>query len=165
MTVLAVLQYILSVMIVLSAVYVVLSGNLVRAAFALFFTLFAVAGFYLTLKAELIAGFQILVYVGGILIIILFGIMLTPEYFKIRVFSEPVRIFPAAIISLILFFAVYVVGYEMFYIMNTAEQPYTGTYDIGVMLLSNYILPFEAASLVLLVVLIGAAVLSRREVK
>ena len=63
-----------------SATYVVSSKNLVRSAVALFFTLFSIAGLYILLYADFVAGAQIMIYVGGILVLIIFGeIVVTPS--------------------------------------------------------------------------------------
>ena len=62
---------------IISAGFVVLNNQLIYSAVALLFTLFGVAGIYVFLWADFIAGIQILVYVGGILVLVIFGIMLT----------------------------------------------------------------------------------------
>lgn len=160
------LQLVLSVCIVISALYVVFARNLVRAAFGLFFVLFAVAGMYLLMGADLLAGFQLLVYVGGILILILFGVMLTEKYFNVKVFLETNRLVTGIIISLILFLIIAIAGYEIFSVITThGQKEYVDTEKIGLTLLTYYLFPFEFASLTLLLVIIGAGLLSRREVK
>ena len=67
----------LTLMTLLSAFFVVTSSNLVRSAVALLFTLFGTAGLYIYLYADFIAATQIVIYVGGILVLIIFGVMLT----------------------------------------------------------------------------------------
>ena len=64
---------------VISAAFVVLNNQLLYAAIGLLFTLFGVAGLYVFLWADFIAGVQLLVYIGGILVLIIFGIMLTNQ--------------------------------------------------------------------------------------
>lgn len=165
MSILTIIQSILSLLIVISALYVVLSRNIVRAAFSLFFVLFLVAGIYLTLQADLIAAFQVLIYVGGVLILILFGVMLTQKYFNIKVFGEPKRIVSGLLLSFFVFLILAIAGYEIFTVVPHVSQEYLKIETIGLTLLSYYIFPFEFASLTLLLVIIGAAVLSRREVR
>ena len=67
----------ISALTLISAVFVVINNQLIYSAIALLFTLFGVAGLYVFLWADFIAGIQILVYVGGILVLVVFGIMLT----------------------------------------------------------------------------------------
>lgn len=165
MSVVGLIQWILSILIVIFALYVVFAKNIVRAAFALFFVLFLIAGIYLTLGADLISAFQVLIYVGGILILILFGVMLTEKYFNVKVFGEPVRVVTGILISLFVFIILAIAGYEVFSIVSIVPQNYVEIEKIGVTLLTFYLFPFEFASLTLLLVIIGAGVLSRREVR
>ena len=74
--------WIISALTVMSAAFVVLNNQLVYSAVALLFTLFGTAGLYVFLWADFIAGIQILVYVGGILVLVIFGIMLTNKIKK-----------------------------------------------------------------------------------
>ncbi len=165
MSISQIIQFILSTLIVVSALYVVLARNIVRAAFALFSVLFLIAGIYLALGADLIAGFQVLIYVGGVLVLILFGVMLTQRYFNIKVFGESRRVVSGLLISFFVFLILAIAGYEIFTVVKQVPQEYVKIETIGITLLSYYIFPFEFASLVLLLVIIGAAVLSRREVR
>ena len=67
---------ILALLTISSSIYLVTSKNLVRSAVALFFTLFGLAGFYIMLYADFLAATQVVIYVGGILVLIIFGVML-----------------------------------------------------------------------------------------
>jgi len=78
-------------MTVLSAGIVVLSNQLIYSAMALLFTLFGVAGIYVFLWADFIAGVQLLVYIGGILVLIIFGIMLTNRISSVRLSQTNVQ--------------------------------------------------------------------------
>ena len=69
--------YVFAVITVVSAFVVVFSRNIMYAAFSLLFTFFGVAGLYVLLSADFLAVTQILIYVGGILVLLLFGVMLT----------------------------------------------------------------------------------------
>jgi NADH-quinone oxidoreductase subunit J len=69
--------YLFAIITVVPAVIVVTTKNIIYAAFALMFTLFGVAGLYVFLSADFLAAVQVLIYVGGILVLILFGVMLT----------------------------------------------------------------------------------------
>ena len=70
---------------IMSAAFVVINNQLIYSAVALLFTLFGVAGLYVFLWADFIAGIQILVYVGGILVLVIFGIMLTNKIRSVRI--------------------------------------------------------------------------------
>jgi len=78
-------------MTVLSAGVVVLHNQLIYSAMALLFTLFGVAGIYIFLWADFIAGVQLLVYIGGILVLIVFGIMLTNRISSVRLSQSNVQ--------------------------------------------------------------------------
>ena len=76
---------------VLSAAVVVLSNQLIYSAMALLLTLFGVAGIYVFLWADFMAGVQLLVYIGGILVLIIFGIMLTNRISSVRLSQTNVQ--------------------------------------------------------------------------
>ena len=77
--------WIIAAVTIMSAAFVVLNNPLIYSAVALLFTLFGVAGLYVFLWADFIAGIQILVYVGGILVLVIFGIMLTNKIKSVRI--------------------------------------------------------------------------------
>jgi len=91
----AIIFYIFAVIILASATFVVLSRNIVRAAFALLFTLMGVAAFYALLMADFLAITQLLVYVGGILVLLLFGVMLTNRQISVDIKTGTMQTVPA----------------------------------------------------------------------
>ena len=140
---------------VLSAFYVAVSGNLVRSAFMLLLTLFSTAGIYAMLGSDLLAALQILIYVGGILIVILFAIMLTKEISTGVKISNPSRrdlIAPILLIatSLFILFIIFT-GPEM----DLPEKTEPTTARLGKLLLTDHILPFELISILLLTGMAG----------
>lgn len=146
-----------------SAIIVVNSKNIVHAAFSLLLTFFGVSGIYVLLGADFIAVVQIMVYVGGILILLLFGVMLTNKITNVEIRSGSIQVIPA-IIGLGVFAAV------LFYVMSSTnwksqefELPFTTTVEIGTILLNEYVLVFELLGILLLIALIGAASIARRE--
>ena len=148
---------------ILSAIYVVTSKNLVRSAVSLFFTLFAIAGLYILLYADFVAGAQIMIYVGGILVLIIFGVMLTNKMDKPSIANSSQNQIVAASVSIIFFMA------QVFVILDTKWTNKTSIVldetvkDIGRMLMKEYLLPFEIVSVLLLAALIGAATLARKK--
>ena len=90
-------------LIIVSAFWVIVSPNLVHSAVSLLFTLFGVAGLYVFLYADFIAAAQVIIYVGGILVLIIFGVMLTNKISDATMYQIKLIIrLPAAIACLIL---------------------------------------------------------------
>lgn len=154
---------ILSVITLASAVVVVTSGNIVRSALSLVPTFLGVTGLYILLQAEFVAGIQILIYAGAITVLILFVIMLTEggTGLRIRQLNEqvPLGMLAAAVLALILI-AVFS-GTEWPKASGSLPQ-YTAA-PIGEAFLTSAVLIFEVTSLVLLVSLMGAIIIARRE--
>jgi NADH-quinone oxidoreductase subunit J len=155
--------YLFAAITVVSGIIVVNAKNIVHAAFAMLLTFFGVAGIYVLLGADFLAVVQIMVYVGGILILLLFGVMLTNKITNVEIRSGSIQVIPA-IIGLAVFAAI------LFSIMTStkwrSEQfdiPFTTTYQIGEVLLSEYVLIFELFGILLLIALIGAASIARRD--
>ncbi len=87
-----------AVVTVISGAIVALSRNIIYSAFALLFPFFGVAGIYLLLDADFIAVAQLLIYVGGILVLLLFGVMLTNKVIDVGMKTGTLQTFPASII-------------------------------------------------------------------
>jgi len=144
-----------------SALMVVISKQLLYSAIALLFTLFGVAGLYIFMWADFMAGVQVIVYIGGILVLLIFGIMLTNKISSVNISHTSLQRGVGAVITL------GVLGFLIPMINNTAwlqlpsEEPNQTADSIGRLLMMDYLLPFEVASLLLLGALIGAAMLSR----
>ena len=157
--------YLLAAITVGSAGVVVLARSLIYSAFALLFTFFGVAGLYVLLGADFLAATQLLVYVGGILVLLLFGVMLTHKLYDLELRSEMIQFVPGFVIAILGIF-----GAVLLPIMLRTEwrvgpgrPPAATTVDIGKAFLGQYLLPFEAASILLLVALMGAALIVRRK--
>ena len=146
---------------VISAAFVVLNNQLLYAAVGLLFTLFGVAGLYVFLWADFIAGVQLLVYIGGILVLIIFGIMLTNQISSVRLSQTNVQQGVGAVVVTWLFILLSMVISKTPWLIQPALEPESTTTGVGTLLLTRYLLPFEVISVLLLGALIGAAVLSR----
>jgi NADH-quinone oxidoreductase subunit J len=154
----------LAVITVGSALAVALSRNVLHSAFSLLGTLAGVAGLYFMLGADFVGVVQLIVYVGGILVLILFAVLLTREITEIKVSNLSVSLLaglPAALLTLAL---VLQVSLRAPYPKAAAAVAPT-VHRIGDALLRDYLLPFEVISVVLLVALVGAMVIARRAVK
>jgi NADH:ubiquinone oxidoreductase subunit 6 (subunit J) len=152
----------ISILVIASAVNVVISSQLIYSAVSLLFTLFGVAGLYVFLYADFMAATQVIIYVGGILVLIIFGVMLTNKIDTPNIVSsssnQVIGFFAASFLFLIQLAVIVKTDWKQGEI-----QQVEGTVDvIGSMLLWDYFLAFEIVSVLLLAALIGAAFLSRR---
>jgi NADH-quinone oxidoreductase subunit J len=157
--------YVLAGMALAGSLMVVTRKNPVHSAMFLVFTFFCVAGLYITLSAEFLAAVQVLVYAGGIVVLFLFVIMLVPLTPKVR----PIRIKQgaAALLAVTLVASAFIVIYgevrESW--VDRGGAAVNGTLEaVGMELYTRYLLPFEVASVLLLVAMVGAVVLARRQV-
>tara|TARA_B110000438_G_C15745608_1_gene620583 strand:+ start:255 stop:755 length:501 start_codon:yes stop_codon:yes gene_type:complete len=154
----------ISTLVIASALWVVLSPNLVHSAVSLLFTLFGVAALYVFLYADFIAAAQVIIYVGGILVLIIFGVMLTNNIEDQNISNKSKNRIPASFFCLfLLYFQISAILDSQWYLGESLIREST-TNDIGMMLLTKYLLPFEIVSILLLAALIGAAMLSRKKV-
>jgi NADH-quinone oxidoreductase subunit J len=144
---------------------VAFSKNIVYSAFALLLSFFSVAGLYVFLSADFIAATQVLVYIGGILVLILFGVMLTEKIEKVNISNQalkPLRAWLLLLVSAaILIAAILKTDWDT----KSPLPPAPTTGELGNAFLTRYLLPFEIASVLLLVALIGAIIAGRKEVR
>jgi NADH-quinone oxidoreductase subunit J len=146
-----------------ASLLVVLARNLVHCAIALVFAFFGVAGLFVLLDAEFLAAAQVLLYVGGITILLLFAIMLTSRISAggLKIMNEQV-----GIAGVVVFAIVGLLAYANLRGFPDAVAPLTApdnTASLGKLLLTTYVLPFEVVSLLLLAAMVGAIVLARRD--
>ena len=157
---------VLSSVILISALWVVIGPNLVHSAVSLLFTFFGVSGLYVLLYADFLAGTQIVIYVGGILVLIIFGVMLTNKIDGPIIPSssrnQVVGLLSSLSLLVILLGGIYSTDWPSASLELTTRDSTVG--DIGHMLMNEYILPFEVVSILLLAALVGAAVLSRKKI-
>jgi NADH:ubiquinone oxidoreductase subunit 6 (subunit J) len=158
----AVLFYLFAGLSGVSALGVVLSRDIVRTAVFLLFTLIGVAGLYFLLESEFLAAVQLVVYVGGTLILIVFGVMLTSRWSPGQVAARWGEVVIAMATGMVLFAALVTAihsgGFQP-QVLDTS--PKYSVMALGQALLGDYLVPFELASVVLLAVMIGAAYLAR----
>ena len=149
----------------IGAAGVALSRNIFWSAMGLLSSLVGVGGMYVLLSADFVAITQLLVYIGGVLVLIIFAVMLTSHIQDINVSNRSIGLLG---------------GYLIFFIMSTllsfvaiwAPWQLTGkepvanpTVALGDGLLGTWLLPFEIASILLVATLVGAIVIARKEVK
>ena len=164
-----VLFYIFAAIAVISAILVITRQNVVHSAAFLGATLFAVAGIFLTLHAEFLAGVQVIVYVGGILVLFVFVIMLIAVERSVheRQYNRQwtIALVTAAILITELAYGLYR-GRDSL-VLPPAVPPAAAAVagnseQVGTALYTAYLLPFEIASILLLVAIVGAVVLSKK---
>ena len=155
--------YLLAAFTVWAAAVVVLGRNIVRAAVALIFTFCGMAALYVLLDAEFLAAVQVLIYVGGITILLLFAIMLTSRISSAtaRVINDQV-ILSAIAAGGLLVGLIYAAVRGIPALSGPPRLPETAPF-LGRALLTTYALPFEVVSILLLAGMVGAIVLARKE--
>jgi NAD(P)H-quinone oxidoreductase subunit 6 len=158
--------YLLALITVGSSMMVAFSRNIVYSTFALLGAFMGVVGIYILLAADFVAMVQLLVYVGGILVLTLFAVMLTQGIADVTVSNRAVGVVPSLITVIIaggvMMYAVFRTPWQQAPHMSAAGPT---TYAIGNAFLGEYVLPFEVASLVLLAALVGAIVISRQDIQ
>ena len=166
------LFYTLAVILVTFAILTVTASNPVRSALYLISALISMAGLFFLMEAEFVGAVQILVYVGGIMVLFLFVIMLgsvreaTSQAKTVRQWKTG-AVLGVVLAALLCIFAVK--GTQVFEKAlakpGVIEELQTrNTESVGILLYSTYLLPFEIASILLLVAIIGAVVLAKREI-
>jgi NADH-quinone oxidoreductase subunit J len=159
--------YMLSGLAILSGVLVITRKNPVHSALALILTLLCLAGLYLMLYAPFVAGVQIILYVGGIMVLFLFVIMLVnlERSQSEKTFNQQwIAGVLAAVVLGALFMSIYVKGKALFAQPVVPFPEADNTQRVGQMLYSYYMFPFEIASLLLLVAIIGAVVMAKKRI-
>lgn len=177
MSLVQILFYVMALVVIGSALFVASSKNLVRSVFMFFVTLFGLAGLYVLALADFVAVTQIVIYVGGVLVLILFAFMLSGKETLGLLQQQKGKFIslsklPAVLLAL-LFFVVMInvilkinadnLSWIKLAADNTIQPNDLMTDNIGVNLMTRYLLPFEAISILLMMVLVGAAHLARKE--
>jgi len=153
---------ILAFVAIIGALFMIQLRKVVHMVVALVFTFLSLAGLYVLLSAEFAAAVQVLIYSGAITIMMLFGIMLTRHGDEEKKGSRKKSV--AIFLFLIAFAFSFYIGISQ---LDFGQQETTlhvdNTKEIGILLYSHYIIPFELTSVVLLVALVGAILLAKKE--
>jgi NADH:ubiquinone oxidoreductase subunit 6 (subunit J) len=179
MNLVQVMFYLMAAIALGSALYVAASKNLVRSVFMFFVTLFALAGLYVLSLADFVAVTQVVIYVGGILVLILFAFMLSGretlsgsqqrQNHILSVHNLPAFLLAALFLVVLVNIVLMARVDNLNWLKQAADQKNiiqpndTTILNLGINLMTNYLLPFEAISILLLMALVGAAHLSRKE--
>lgn len=159
--------YFLALMAVVSAIAVITRRNPVHAALSLIVTLLSLAGLYLMLYAPFVAAVQIVLYAGGIMVLFLFVIMLVNLEQNIREYQWNKQWVAGTALA-------FALGGLLLFVLRRGRDifPHTfaglpeaqNTQQVGIWLYGNYMLPFEIASLLLLVAIVGAVVMAKKRI-
>jgi NADH-quinone oxidoreductase subunit J len=158
----AVLFYFLAAMTAVSAIGVCVTTNIVRMAVWLFMALSAVAMLYFLLAANFLGAIQLIVYVGGTLVLLIFGVMLTSKSPWARFDCPKIEIVGAAAVCVTLFACLCIVLTGTVWHGVHEIIPGAAVIDIGRRLVTTYVVPFEVAGVLLMIVMVGAAHLARQ---
>jgi NAD(P)H-quinone oxidoreductase subunit 6 len=157
--------YALAAITVAGAAGVALSRNILYTALGLLTSLLGAGSLYVFLSADFVAVTQLLVYVGGVLVLVLFAVMLTSRITEIKVSNTSLGLYG----GFLLFVAAAPVLLAVVLLTPWATRPPPAlaptTRQIGDAFLSTWLLPFEVVSVVLLATLVGAVVIARKEIK
>ena len=162
MTTYDIIFYLFAAVTLLSAFFVVTNRNIVHSAFYLLFTFFGVAGIYVMLGADFVAIVQLIVYVGGILILLLFGVMLTNKITNVEIKTDTINALPASIVLGLFAGALGAAVLNTNWKVVESPAPEATTAALGNLLINEYALIFELLGIVLLIAMIGAASMARR---
>jgi len=152
---------ILSIITLGAAVAVVTSKNLFHSALFLILSFVGVAGLYILLEAGFLAVVQIMVYVGAIAILIIFAIMLTRRLMAKELVQRNAQWGVSGLVALLLFA---VLGFVLLRVDWPVVEANVSSESISILgqeLMSTYALPFEVASVLLLVALVGSIIIAR----
>ena len=172
------LFYLMALITLGSALVVAASKNLVRSIFMFFITLFGLAGLYVLALADFVAVTQIVIYVGGILVLILFAFMLSGKETLDSLGQQKDKLISSGkipgLVLAVLFFGAMVamilrmdadnLGWIKQAVItdNVIKPTDNGINNIGINLMTTYLFPFEAISVLLMMALIGAAHIARK---
>src|SRR5512140_3759939 len=131
--------WIFAVITVGAAAVVVLARSLIYSAFALLFTFFGVAGLYVLLGADFLAATQLLIYVGGILVLLLFGVMLTHKLYDLDLKSEVTQFVPGLIVCLGIFLVLLLTSVRTQWAGGAGRLPANTTAEFGRQFLGPYL--------------------------
>ena len=159
----AMLFYTVAGAIVVSALGVCVTRNIVRMAVWLFAALGSVALLYFLLAANFLGAIQLIVYAGGTLVLLIFGVMLTSKSPWARFDPPKLELLAAALVCGTLIVVLCLALTQATWSVPSGTVPGTALADIGRQLMTKYLVPFEIAGVLLMIVMVGAAHLARQD--
>jgi NADH-quinone oxidoreductase subunit J len=166
MNLLQIIFYVFACITIAGALGVLLARNILYAAFSLVACLLGIAALYVLVSADFLAITQIMIYVGGVLVLIIFGIMLTSKTSETHLVSQTYNRL-AGLLAGGAMFVVFILAITQanFSAIDQATQPpsQSSLSGIGIGLMTHALLPFEIAGVLILVALMGAAYIAGRK--
>jgi len=160
------LFYVIAAVSIVSGAGVAFSRSIIYAALSLLGALLGIGALFIFLSADYVAVSQLLIYIGGVLVLILFAVMLTSKIGDKSHTNPSIGVLPGIGLTVALIAVLGYVATKSPWISNpNAPNPAQTARTIGDVFLKEYLLPFEVSSLVLLATLIGAVVVARKEIK
>ena len=154
---------VIAIVMVAASIVVVTTRNVVHAALMLVATLGGAAAIFIMLGAEFVAGTLVLVYIGAVIVLFLFGVMITRAPLGGQGSLDHSRKWPAALTAIATFAVLAGSTVAFFGDLELPSNNPVRTSDIGQSIFSRFVIPFEVVSFVLLAALIGGIVLARRD--
>ncbi|NQZ77467.1 MAG: NADH-quinone oxidoreductase subunit J [Ekhidna sp.] len=151
----------MSIIIVLGVMIIVFTKNIVHAAYALALALIGVAGLYVLLSAEFLAVVQIMLYAGGVVILLVFGVMMTNRLRGEKVISESRNQLLGTLISLVVFAGLLFLFSQFDGTLKVHGNQGDQVRQVGIAFLTEHIVAFELIAFILLVALVGATYLAK----
>ena len=158
----SILIYIFTAITIAPIVYILITKNVIRAVFSLAFSFLGLSGLYVLLNAEFMAVVQLLIYAGGIIVLMVFGLMLTKTTLNKGFITQHRSLFFGSLVSFLLFIGLAALATKSRFstgIMAEAEDPVA---LIGQLFLTDFIVAFEVVAFLLLVALVGASYLAKK---
>lgn len=149
------------------AIGCVTARNVFHSALLLILSLTGVAGYFILVNAEFLAMVQVIIYIGGIMVLFLFGIMVSQNIIGTQLKQNTPHSPWAALMAAVLFSVMFFVGLFMTLTPSVSPRPDvladSNTASVGWSLMATYVLPFEVASVLLLMAMLGAIILVRKD--
>jgi NADH-quinone oxidoreductase subunit J len=155
--------WVIALLTIVGALGVVMARSVFVSALFLILSFVGVTGVYILLEAPFLAGVQLLIYVGAVAVLIIFAVMLTRDVMARETPFINRQWGIGGVITITLFFFFVLLAFLANWRVSSAAPPEDTITGLGEALLGPYVLPFEIASVVLLVALIGAIVIAREE--
>ncbi|MEQ9232343.1 MAG: NADH-quinone oxidoreductase subunit J [Cyclobacteriaceae bacterium] len=150
---------------VLATIFMMVTKNVIHGAYGLAVVLLSIAALFVLLNAEFLAVVQIFMYAGGVVVLLVFGIMLTNRSRKGAPVTEHRQVFFGVLCSAILLAIITALTWDAALIWEPQELAGNQTKKIGRLFLTDHIIAFELIAILLLAVLVGAAYLAKESSK
>lgn len=157
-----ILIYVFTVITVLPLIYILATRNVIRAVFSLAFSFLGLAGLYVLMQAEFMAVVQLLIYAGGIIVLMVFGLMLTKTTLDQGFITSHRYPILGSLITLALVITLSILATQSHFKTGDLAVGHDPIYQIGRLYLTDFIIAFEVVAFLLLVALVGASYLAKK---